>query len=95
MSWKLFLFDMLEHEFKKIVANKKLSIKQMKIKWFELSRGHDLERMLQYTNQNWNGRKLNQLLIALINYECLKNFQMFKSIQAWRDQNNVPALFKQ
>ena len=83
------------HELKKIVANKKLSIKHMKIKWFELSRGHDLERMLQYTNQDWNGRKLNKLLIALIDYECLKNFQMFKSIQEWRNQNKVPALFKQ
>ena len=83
------------HEFKKIVANKKLSIKQMKIKWYELSRGHDLERMLQYTNQNWDGRTLNALLIRLIDYECLKNFQMFKSIQIWRNQNKVPALFRQ
>ena len=82
------------YELKKIVADKKLIIKQTKIKWFELSRGHDLERMLQYTNPNWDGRKLNELLIRLIDYECLKNFQMFKSIQTWRTQNKVPALFR-
>ena len=28
----------------------------MNLKWFELSGGHDLERMLQFTNQRSNGK---------------------------------------
>ena len=81
-------------QFRKIIKNKKQSLKDMNFKWFELSRGHDLERMLQFTNQSFNGRKMNQLLIALVDYDCLKNYQLFKSINSWRVENNVPAFFK-
>ena len=85
----------------KTVSEVKIKLDRSNLTWPEIIRGHDLESLLvnfnklgvenQYISDIKN--RLHAILVELVDYESLNSHQMFKMIDDWRVEKELPELF--
>jgi len=85
----------------KTVSEVKIKLDRSNLTWPEIIRGHDLESLLvkfnklgvknQYISDIKD--RLHAILVGLVDYESLNSHQMFKMIDDWRVEKELPELF--
>lgn len=82
-----------------VIMKTKSRLESEDLHWSNIVRGHDFETFVAYYNKypglKWkdNQKALTRLILAILQYEHLREHRMFTTIDSWREKMKISEIF--